>query len=339
LITVTRSITESPTAGSAEEHPVAESDGQTLHVPLALAGSRLDQALATLLPEYSRSRLQQSIKEGAVLVDGRPCRPRDKLMGGETLVARVRMARQADCQPQALDLDIVFEDEHLLVVNKPPGLVVHPAAGNWDGTLQNGLLHHDAALAGLPRSGIVHRLDKDTSGLLVVAKSLRAHTSLVAQLQARSVKRQYLAVIVGTPLVGRTIDAPIGRHATQRTRMAVSPMGKPAITHFQVLEHFRLHSLLQVRLETGRTHQIRVHLAHQRLPIVGDPLYGGRLRLPAQADAAVVDLLRGFARQALHAQRLALLHPRSGELLSWEAPLPEDMRQLLEQLRQDAADH
>lgn len=305
-------------------------------IPEALAGRRLDQALAELFPEYSRSRLQQWIKQGAVRVDGRLLRPREPVQGGERVWIRAELAPVGEVQAQAIPLDIVFEDADLLVVNKPPGLVVHPAAGNWAGTLQNALLHHAPTLAHLPRGGIVHRLDKDTSGLLVIAKTLEAHTRLVAALQARDVKREYLAVVGGRVISGGTIEGNIGRHPVDRKRMAVVEGGKPAVTHYRVEERYRGHSLLRLRLETGRTHQIRVHLAHIRHPIVGDPVYGGRLKLPAGAGPELIAALRGFKRQALHATRLGLEHPRSGEPMSWEAPLPADMRALIAALRVDA---
>ena len=301
-----------------------------------LAGLRLDQALAELLPEFSRSRLQSWIKAGRVTLDGAPCQVRDKVLGGESVELLVVLEDQVGLRPQAIAVNIVYQDPDLLVVVTPTGLVVHPAAGNRDGTLQNGLLHYDPRLARIPRCGIVHRLDKDTSGLLVVARSLRAHSSLVAQLQARSVKRQYLAVVTGLPVAGATVDAPIGRHPTQRTRMAVTPRGKPAVTHYRVRERYRAHSLLEVRLETGRTHQIRVHLAHVHYPILGDPVYGGRLRLPAGAGEALIEALRVFRRQALHAERLSICHPGSGEQMTWQAPLPQDMQGLLDILREDA---
>jgi len=296
---------------------------------------RLDQALARLLPEYSRSRLQAWIRDGLLTLDGRRCRPRDRVAGGERAELLVLMEEQVAYMPQQIPLAIVFEDDELLIIDKPPGLVMHPAAGNLDGTLLNGLLHHDPRLSRLPRCGIVHRLDKETSGLLVVARTLRAHTSLVAQLQARSIKRQYLAVVTGVPVAGGTVDAPIGRHPTVRTRMAVTPGGKPAVTHYRVKERYRNHCLLEVRLETGRTHQIRVHLAHIRYPILGDPVYGGRLRLPPGAAPVLTGCLREFRRQALHAERLTLTHPGSGEELSWQAPPPQDMGELIELLRAD----
>jgi len=300
-----------------------------------LAGKRLDQALASLFSDYSRSRLQAWVREGRVRVNGATLRPRDKVVLGDRVELQAHLEDQVDCRPQPLPLDILFEDEHLLVINKPAGLVVHPAAGNPDGTLQNGLLYHDASLAELPRAGIVHRLDKDTTGLMVVARTQLAYTRLVAALAAREVKREYRALVVGKLNVGGTIDQPIGRHPTQRTRMAVHPGGKPAVTHYRVLEKFRAHTLLRVNLETGRTHQIRVHLAHMRHPIFGDPVYGGRLQIPGGADEGLKAVMRGFRRQALHAKRLGLLHPFTDRPMQWEAPLPQDMAELLEALRAD----
>jgi 23S rRNA pseudouridine1911/1915/1917 synthase len=300
-----------------------------------LAGKRLDQALAQLFDDYSRSRLQAWTKAGRVTVNGAQLRPRDKVTLGDRVELRALMEDQVECRPQPIPLDIVYEDEHLLVINKPADMVVHPAAGNPDGTIQNGLLYHDASLIELPRAGIVHRLDKDTTGLMVVAKTQLAYTRLVAALAAREVKREYRALVVGKLNVGATIEQPIGRHPTQRTRMAVNPMGKPAITHYRVLEKFRTHTLLRVNLETGRTHQIRVHLAHMRHPIFGDPVYGGRLQIPAGADDGLKEIMRNFKRQALHAKRLGFEHPATGKPMQWEAPLPDDMAELLEALRAD----
>ncbi len=303
-------------------------------IPERLAGRRLDQVLAELFPDYSRSRLQQWIKQGRVTVDGQVRRRRDKLSGGERIELRPTEERQATCEAQDIPLNIVFEDEHLIVIDKPAGFVVHPAAGHHDGTLQNALLHHDPDLAALPRSGIVHRLDKDTTGLMVVARSLKAHKSLVEQLQARTVKRRYLALVQGLVVAGGTIDAPIGRHPVDRKRFAVTPTGKEAVTHYRVAERFPHHTLLQVTLETGRTHQIRVHMAHLRHPLVGDPQYG-RIRLPPGTSEALTAVLRNFRRQALHAERLTLAHPASGRTVSWKSPLPADFAHLLETLRRE----
>ena len=305
-------------------------------VPAAHAGMRLDQSLVLLFPDFSRSRLQQWIKAGQVKVDGGQRRARDKVAGGEEVQLTATFEDQVPCRPEAIALDIVYQDDSLLVINKPAGRVVHPAAGNPSGTLQNALLHFDPAAAELPRAGIVHRLDKETSGLMVVARTPAVHKSLVEKIQARSVKREYRAVVVGVMTAGGTVDAPIGRHPVNRKRMAVAPGGKPAVTHYRVMERYRHHTLLRVNLETGRTHQIRVHMAHIRYPLVGDPVYGGRLSLPAGASPALAERLRGFKRQALHAAVLALTHPETGEPLEWQAPLPDDMAALIDALQEDA---
>lgn len=302
-----------------------------------LAGKRLDQALAKVFPDFSRSRLQQWLKEGLITLDGQACRARDKVAGGEKVELEAHFEEQGECLPQAIDLNIVYEDDEILVINKPVGLVVHPAAGNPDGTLQNALLHHAPDLIELPRAGIVHRLDKETSGLLVVAKTPGAHRSLVEQLQAREFDREYRAIVSGVMTAGGTVDEPIGRHPVNRLKMAVIHSGKPAVTHYRVLERFRLHTYVKVNLETGRTHQIRVHMAHIRFPLVGDPLYAGRFKIPPNSSESFVQTLRGFRHQALHARRLGLMHPVTGEWMEWEAPLPEDMSALLELLREDAA--
>ena len=304
-------------------------------VPPEAAGYRLDQLLAERCPDYSRSRLQHWIKTGRVLLDGNSCVPKERLRGGEHILLRPELDPEVSDEGEAMSLDILYEDDALLVVNKPAGLVMHPAAGNPKGTLLNGLLAHHPALSRIPRAGIVHRLDKETSGLLVVAKTLQAQNALVSQLQARSVKREYRAVVQGVMTAGGTVDAPIARHPVNRLRMAVIESGKPAVTHYRVLERFRAHTFIKVDLETGRTHQIRVHMAHIHHPLVGDPLYGGRLRLPPGASEGLVETLRGFRRQALHALRLTLQHPESGERLSWEAPLPADLQQLLAALEAD----
>jgi 23S rRNA pseudouridine1911/1915/1917 synthase len=309
-----------------------------LRVGPEMAGRRLDQVLADLLPEYSRSRLQQWIDDGRVRLDGATCRRRERVHGGEEVRLVPVAEPQEGCLPQAIPLDLVYEDDSLLVINKPAGLVVHPAAGNPDGTLQNALLHHTPGLAGVPRAGIVHRLDKDTSGLLVVAKTLPAHAALVAQLQRRSVRREYRALVNGRVVAGGQVDAPIGRHPRERTRMAVVAGGRPAVTHYRVLERFPAHSLLAVRLETGRTHQIRVHLAHIHHPLVGDPAYGGRPRPGKGASARLTAAIRAFPRQALHAIALGLVHPVTGEALRWEVPMAPDLAELLAVLREEAGD-
>ena len=304
-------------------------------IPEEYAGQRFDQALAALLPDYSRSRLQQWIKDGHIRLDGKTIRPRDRVLGGEKVSGSWPQEKETSAQAEDIALDILYEDEDVLIINKPAGMVVHPAAGNLDGTLVNALLHHAPELAALPRAGLVHRLDKNTSGLLVVARSERAHTELVKQLQKRTMGREYRALVNGVMISGGTVDASIGRHHVDRKRMAVVTNGKPAVTHYRVLERLRAHSYLQIKLETGRTHQIRVHMSHIHFPIVGDPVYGGRLRVPAGANTVCLDLLRGFKRQALHAARLSLLHPASAKLMQWEIELPDDMSRLLSVLQQD----
>jgi len=304
---------------------------QTFIVPDDCAGMRFDQVLAKLLPEYSRSRLQEWIAAGQASVDGAAAVAKQKVWGGEAIVVQPQLHPSEQLhQAEDIALDIVYEDDALLVINKPAGLVVHPGSGNWEGTLLNALLHHAPQLEGVPRAGIVHRLDKDTSGLLVVAKTLIAQTALVRQLQARSVKREYLALAWGELRHGGKVDAPLGRHPTQRVKMAVVEDGKPAVTHYQIEEKFPNCSLLRCRLETGRTHQIRVHLAYIGHPLVGDSVY---LKGVQKCLPQLRSLLHGFPRQALHATRLALEHPDSGETMEWSAPLPQDMVQLLQQIR------
>jgi len=307
-----------------------------LDLPSSAAGLRLDQALAAALPQYSRARLQRWIRDGAVHANGRPVRARDRVRGGEQLVVNAQFAAEGSVAAQPLPLDILYEDAALLVLNKPAGMVVHPGAGNREHTLQNALLAYDAALARVPRAGLVHRLDKDTSGVLLIARTPEAHTRLVQALSARQVGREYLALCAGAPTGGGRIDEPIGRHRSARTRMAVRSDGREAITHYRIEERLRAHTLLRVQLESGRTHQIRVHLAHIGFPIVGDPLYGGRARAIAGDAPEVNAALQGFRRQALHAQRLRLAHPVSGRAQSFEAPLPADLDRLLRLLRGDA---
>ncbi len=298
-------------------------------------GQRLDQVAAQLFPDHSRSRLQGWIKDGSLLVDGENKRTRDTVYGGEQLTLDAEREVQGDWQPEAIALDILYEDDALLVINKPAGLVVHPAAGHQDGTLLNALLHHAPELAKVPRAGIVHRLDKDTTGLMVVAKTIEAQTDLVAQLQARSVSREYECVVVGVMTAGGKVDQPIARHGSQRQKMAVVAGGKQAISHYRVIQRFRAHTHVKVKLETGRTHQIRVHMSHIYFPLIGDPTYGGRLRIPPGASPELVRELREFPRQALHARRLELLHPVDGRTMQWQVPLPEDMQHLLALLKED----
>ncbi len=311
-------------AAPAEPAPIR------LTLPPDSGGLRLDQALANLLPEYSRSRITQWIRSGRVAVDGAGAEPKLRVNGGEKVaIAPAAEAATLAATAESIALAILHEDDAILVLNKPAGLVVHPGSGNWHGTMLNALLAHAPALAAIPRAGIVHRLDKETSGLLVVGKTLQAQTSLVRQLQARTVKREYLALAHGAIARAGKIDAPVGRHPTQRTRMAVVERGKPAVTHFEVREAFGRHAtLLRCRLETGRTHQIRVHLLSLGHPLVGDPVYG-------RARRSAIDSINAFKRQALHAERLALQHPDSGETMAWQAPLPEDFAQLLDALRAD----
>jgi 23S rRNA pseudouridine1911/1915/1917 synthase len=309
----------------------------TLKIPEANAGQRLDQALASLLPDYSRSRLKGWIEAGEIRVDGSIRRARDRVLGGEAVVLQARVEVATEAAPQAMPLELKFEDLELFVVDKPAGLVVHPGAGNPDRTLQNALLALDPALAALPRAGIVHRLDKDTSGLLVVARSLSAHAALIRMLEAREIHRGYEAVVRGVMTAGGTIDAPIGRHRVDRVRMAVRDGGREAVTHYRVIRRFRAHTHVRVELETGRTHQIRVHLSHAGFPLVGDRVYGGRLGFPKGASDELRQALRGFPRQALHAARLAFAHPSSGQSLDFASPLPSDLRELLDALARDTA--
>jgi 23S rRNA pseudouridine1911/1915/1917 synthase len=317
-------------SGSEPAEDIRES-----RIPAELSGQRLDQALAQLFPEYSRSRLSQWIKDGRVRVDDAPARPRDAVMGGQKVELRIPEEPLSDMAPEALPLEIVHEDAALIVVNKPVGMVVHPGAGNHSGTLQNALLHHAPELAQVPRAGLVHRIDKDTSGLLVVARTLEAHTALVAALQAREFERGYVAVAVGVMTGGGTVDAPIKRHPTDRVRMSVREGGRESVTHYRVLKRFRAHTYISVELETGRTHQIRVHLAHIKYPLVGDQVYGRRLGPPRNASPRLQEVLRAFHRQALHAQKLGLTHPTTGEHLHWEVPPPADFQQLLAALEED----
>ncbi len=310
---------------------------EVLHgrVPVESGGQRFDVVLTALFPQFSRSRLSEWIKSGDAQLDGASVKPKQSVRGGESVVLRAQLTTEVADEPEPIELDIVYQDSSVLVINKPAGLVVHPGAGNRSGTLVNALLHFDPALAQIPRAGIVHRLDKDTSGLMVVARTLPAHTSLVEQLSGRNVRRQYLALVFGNVVAGTTIRANIGRHPTDRLRQAVVEAGKEAVTHYRVREKFRSHSLLECRLETGRTHQIRVHLAYIKYPIVGDPVYGGSLRLPKASSDEMIEILRGFKRQALHAESLAFVHPVSGEQVAFEAPVPQDMQRLLGVLRAD----
>ena len=303
-------------------------------------GTRLDQALSELFPDYSRSRIKEWIVNNKVLVNNNIVnKPKDKVLGGEKIIIEVEIEEETYHQPEDIKLNIVYEDDHILVINKPRDLVVHPGAGNPNGTVLNALLYHYPDISRVPRAGIVHRLDKDTTGLMVVAKTIEAQTHLVESLQLREITREYEAVAMGIITAGGSVDQPITRHPTKRTHMAVFPTGKPAVTHYRVMEKYRLHTRLRLRLETGRTHQIRVHMAHIAHPLVGDPLYGGRPRPPKGASESFIQTLRDFDRQALHATMLRLYHPITGELMEWHAPIPDDMQKLIQELQLDTELH
>lgn len=302
-------------------------------VPFSMNGLRFDQAASELFPDFSRSRLQSWIKDGQLRIDGAQRKPKEKLIGGELLELNAELEAQGTWEPEAIQLNIVYEDEHLMIINKPAGLVVHPAAGNQTGTLLNALLNHAPELINLPRAGIVHRLDKETTGLMVVAKTLEAHTDLVEQLADRTVSREYEAVAVGVMTGGGTVDAPMGRHPTQRKLMAVlSSGGKRAVTHYRVARRYPHHTHIRVKLETGRTHQIRVHMAHIGFSLVGDATYGKRFKIPKAANTHLIETLKAFPRQALHAAKLGLEHPGTGEYTEWTAPVPADFQNLLDAL-------
>ena len=322
-----------PTAAEPQD----EDAPRSAVVPDAASGRRFDAVLAELFPEFSRSRLAEWIKSGDARLDGEVVRPRDPVRGGQVASLVAVLDTQTHALPEDIPLDVLYEDDQVFVLDKPAGLVVHPGAGNPNGTLVNALLFRDPSLAALPRAGIVHRLDKDTSGVMVVARTLQAHTALVEQLSARDVHRQYLAIVVGAMVAGGTARAAIDRHPRDRLKMAVREDGRDAVTHYRLRERFRNHTALECRLETGRTHQIRVHMAHIKYPIVGDPLYGGPLKLPKGASEELIAALRGFKRQALHAETLEFAHPASGEPLRVSAPVPADMLELMRLLREDAA--
>lgn len=313
-----------------------ESIQSTLTIPPEMSGQRLDQVLAVLLSDYSRTRIKSWIESGQILINGGQLRPKDKVIGGEQVVVNAVLPEAVPVEPEGIDLDIAYQDKHLLVINKPAGLVVHPGAGNSAGTLQNALLHFDAKLAQLPRGGIVHRIDKDTTGLLVVARTLEAHTALVRALEAREIDREYEAVCLGVMTGGGTVEAPIGRHPVDRLRQAIREDGREAVTHYRVLHRYRGHTHVRLQLETGRTHQIRVHMAHIKYPLVGDRVYGGRLLLPKGASTELIEALRAFRRQALHAARLSFEHPITNKAIEVDSPLPGDMQALLGALAKDA---
>jgi 23S rRNA pseudouridine1911/1915/1917 synthase len=299
------------------------------------ANERLDQALAKLMPDYSRTLIQEWLQAGAILINGKTAKGKTRVKGGETVTIEAVSKPQPQYQAQAIPLNVVYEDEALIIINKPVGMVVHPGAGNADLTLLNALLHHAQELQTLPRAGIIHRLDKDTSGLLVIAKTPSAYKNISYQLKKRTLLREYQAIVYGTMISGGTVDAPIDRHPLQRKRMAVIDTGKPAVTHYRIAEKFRAHTRLKIRLETGRTHQIRVHMAYIHHPIVGDSVYGGRVQLFKGITPELTQVLRQFKRQALHAFALGLVHPVSNEFMRWEIDLPEDMQQLIHTLRDD----
>lgn len=309
---------------------------QSIKVPNELGNKRFDQVAAQLFPDFSRARLQAWIKDGNLKVDNEIRKSKDKLVGGELLVLDVETQAEGEWLPEAMDIPIIYEDEHIIIINKPTNLVVHPAAGNLTGTLLNGLLHHCPDLQSIPRAGIVHRLDKDTTGLMVVAKTLQAQNHIVEQLQSREMGREYEAIVQGTMTGGGTIKEPMARHAKDRTKMSVHPTGKEAVTHYRVLERFPCHTHIRVKLETGRTHQIRVHMAHIKHPLAGDQTYGGRVRLPKGVTAELREVLRNFPRQALHAKQIELHHPATNKLMKWEVPLPADFTELLDVLKHDA---
>ena len=304
------------------------------------SGHRLDQAIADLFPEYSRTRLKQWIEDERVRVNGTVVtKARTKVLLGQHIDIDALLEDEVSFEPEDIPLNIVYEDDAIIIINKPAGLVVHPGAGNMQGTLLNALLNHSPALSEVPRAGIVHRLDKDTTGLMVVAKTVPAQTWLVNQLQKRNITREYEAIAWGNMTAGGTVDEPIGRHPTRRVAMAVHPMGKEATTHYRIAERYRFFTRLRLRLETGRTHQIRVHMAHIKHPLLGDPVYGGRNRLPKGAGEPMLNALKGFQRQALHAVALSLLHPDTKERMSWEAPIPDDMVSMAALLRNDTQTH
>ena len=309
-------------------------------IPDRLIGQRIDSALATMLPDYSRSKITAWVRSGKALVNNKAFKAKEKVLGGEIVALTIEKAKTNAWLGEDIAIDVVYEDEDIIVVNKPVGLVTHPGAGNWTGTLANALLHYEPSLATLDRAGIVHRLDKNTSGLMVVARSELAQKNLVEQLQTHAVSREYSAIVYGHMISGGTVDAPIGRDPKDRIRQAVveEGEGKDAVTHYRVIDRFAHHTHVKCILETGRTHQIRVHMAHIEHPLIADPMYGGKVRFPKKADEALKDVLKGFNRQALHAKKLTLMHPISGEEMSWKAPLPQDLQDLLQVLEKfDAA--
>ena len=301
----------------------------TIIIPERMTGDRLDVALSEMLPDYSRSKITAWIKSGDALINNKAFKPKDKVNGSQMVSLSLNKKQNNDWSAENIALNIVFEDEDIIIINKPFGLVTHPGAGNWNGTLANALLYYDPELSKLDRAGIVHRLDKNTSGLMVIARNEKSQKYLVEQLQSHSVVREYSAIVYGHMISGGSVNDPIGRDPKDRIKQAVSSSGKDATTHYRVIDRFKSHTHVKAILETGRTHQIRVHLSHIGYPLLGDPMYGGRVRFPKKASETLKESLLGFKRQALHSKKLTLNHPSTGELVSWKAPLPDDMVELL----------
>ena len=306
----------------------------TIIIPERMTGDRLDVALSEMLPDYSRSKITAWIKSGDALINNKAFKPKDKVNGSQIVILSLNKKQNNDWSAENIALNIVFEDEDIIIINKPFGLVTHPGAGNWNGTLANALLYYDLELSKLDRAGIVHRLDKNTSGLMVIARNEKSQKYLVEQLQSHSVVREYSAIVYGHMISGGSVNDPIGRDPKDRIKQAVSSNGKDATTHYRVIDRFKSHTHVKAILETGRTHQIRVHLSHIGYPLLGDPMYGGRVRFPKKASEILKESLLGFKRQALHSKKLTLNHPSTGELMSWKAPLPDDMLELLDILNE-----
>ena len=301
-------------------------------VPLELSDKRIDHVMTELMPDYSRSKLQQWIKQGKIIINGQQLKPKEKIKVNDLIEVKAELESQGDWKAENIDIDIVYQDDDIIIINKPTNMVVHPAVGNYTGTLVNALLYHFPDIEAVPRAGIVHRLDKDTTGLMVVAKTLTAHAHIVEQLQSREMGREYETVVAGVMTSGGTINEPIARSTKNRKKMAVTPFGKKAVTHYRVLERFPAHTHIRVKLETGRTHQIRVHMSHIKRPIIGDSTYGGRFKLPPGVSSELKEELQNFGRQALHAKKITLIHPKTQEEMSWESELPDDMQSLLSNL-------
>jgi len=306
----------------------------TIIIPERMTGDRLDVALSEMLPDYSRSKITSWIKSGDALINNKAFKPKDKVNGSQMVSLSLNKKQNNDWSAENIAINIIFEDEDIIIINKPFGLVTHPGAGNWNGTLANALLYYDPKLSKLDRAGIVHRLDKNTSGLMVIARNEKSQKYLVEQLQSHSVVREYSAIVYGHMISGGSINDPIGRDPKDRIKQAVSSNGKDATTHYRVIDRFKSHTHVKVILETGRTHQIRVHLSHIGYPLLGDPMYGGRVRFPKKASEILKESLLGFKRQALHSKKLTLNHPSTGKLMSWKAPLPDDMVELLDILNE-----